>query len=353
MTNIVAFRDKHALEEEAALWLARIDSGEMLDEHRQQLQAWVDGDQRHRQALKHMAEVWGQLDALTILAELFPLHTDARTESQRGQRSAAAWARAHTVGVAATFATSVVIAVIFVFNGYRSAGSEPTELVYQTQLGEQSFAELKDGSIITLNTQSIARVRFDDHERAVYLEHGEAHFKVAKNPDVPFVVYAGKGHVRAVGTAFSVRIDKQEVDVTVSEGKVEVFAGLETAQRKTHQVSTGKPLNTVTLSERGVAKYGESIDTYDYIEPKQLSHKLAWKSGKWIFEGDTLADVIAEANRYTTARIEISDPSIANLRVGGYFDVGDVEPLLAALEAGFDIKVNRTRDDLIQLSSAR
>ena len=39
---------------------------------------------------------------------------------------------------------------------------------------------------------------------------------------MPFRVYAGGGRIQAVGTAFTVRIKGEDVDVTVTEGKVEL-----------------------------------------------------------------------------------------------------------------------------------
>src|SRR5690606_31032601 len=72
MKNIVQFPDLNVIQEEAALWLAKMDGGELSDDQRQQLQAWLDSDHHHGQALSEMAELWGQMDALAVLAELFP-----------------------------------------------------------------------------------------------------------------------------------------------------------------------------------------------------------------------------------------------------------------------------------------
>jgi transmembrane sensor len=51
---------------------------------------------------------------------------------------------------------------------------------------------------------------------------GEAHFFVEKDPQRPFVVNAAGIDVRAVGTAFNVRIDPAAVEVLVTEGRVRV-----------------------------------------------------------------------------------------------------------------------------------
>ena len=356
MTNIVNFPDRAAVEEEAAVWLVRLDGGGLPEEQRPQLRAWLAADPTHPEALRRMAVLWGQLDSLRVLAELFPREETALGAGRRVS-SPFGWLREHGLGVVITGAVtaSLVLALVFSLTGTperHPAGDQPVELVYQTEIGKQSTALLEDGSTMTLNTQSLARVRFGGGERAVHLEKGEAHFAVAKNPQMPFVVYAGNGKVRAVGTAFSVRLDErsEKVDVVVTEGTVQVVAGLNDRSTQASVASAGS-MKTITLTERGIAHYQEAIDNYTYAAPREIAHKLAWKSGKWIFEGETLGDVIAEANRYTSDTIEIDDPDIAKLRVGGYFRVGEVESLLSALEAGFDIVVTRPREGIIQLSS--
>lgn len=352
MKNILHFPDNKAIREEAAWWVARLDGSELSAEQKEGLQVWLAQDPRHQQALIDMAKLWGQLDVLSVLAELFPLHPHP-TAQQLPRFSSIKWLQDHRLATAATLMVSTCLAltVVFVLNSapqqVMNVVSEPVELVYQTELGQQSTAKLKDGSTMALNTESVARVRYDDQERAVFLEKGEAHFNVTKNHEIPFVVYAGNGKVRAVGTAFNVRVNEQQVDVTVSEGTVQVITPKLSDLPATHN----EALTSITLTERGIVRYRDTIESYTYIEPQELAHKLAWKSGKWIFEGETLAYVIAEANRYTSDVIEISDPHIANLRVGGYFDVGDVPLLLAALEAGFGIKVTRPVEGVIQLSS--
>jgi transmembrane sensor len=58
----------------------------------------------------------------------------------------------------------------------------------------------------------------------VDLAQGEAWFQVAKAPDRPFTVTAGRVRVQAVGTAFNVRRAGVGVDVVVTEGTVKVWS---------------------------------------------------------------------------------------------------------------------------------
>ncbi len=63
-------------------------------------------------------------------------------------------------------------------------------------------------------------------ERAVRLLNGQAIFTVAHGQPAPFRVYAGDKIVTAVGTVFDVRIDGEQVRVSVIEGAVRYRAAI-------------------------------------------------------------------------------------------------------------------------------
>ncbi|MET0987629.1 MAG: FecR domain-containing protein [Steroidobacteraceae bacterium] len=339
--NVIPLRLSGA-EDSAAAWLAIMDRGELSYEQRQQLHAWLEENARHADAFLRLARLWGQMDALQVLAQQ---KSAPKAESRIvGRRLALGAAAGAIVCVAALLAPGPS-------TWFAQDSQAPTERVYETDVGEQSHARLDDGSVIALNTRSKLRVRYQETERSIDLISGEANFEVAKNPQVPFVVYAGNGAVRAVGTAFNVRVrDGNSVDVTVAEGTVQVTAGT-AATKHSSSERTESALKQLTLKRGGVANYGDAIQTYGYVTPEKLAQNLAWKNGKWIFAGESLAMVVAEANRYSSTPIEIADPAIGGVRVGGYFDVGDVNALLHALEVGFGIQVRRGQD-AIQLSAA-
>ena len=351
MRNIIPFPDVSGIAEAAAQWLIKLDQGPLDRAQRGELEAWLNADSRHRDSIAHLARIWGQMDALNLLAQLFPLDAEPQSDP-----SPSRWRRHALFGCIGAAACAALIALPLLLSlplplllkqaPVVPAAGEPVELVYQTERGQQSQAALKDGSRVTLNTQSKLRVQFNDDERAVYLLSGEAHFDVAKDRSRPFVVYAGNGAVRAVGTAFSVRVDeRQQVNVAVAEGVVEVVTHASAAAK----IRQAPRQQHIVLKKGGTANYRESIKTA-YVNEDKLAQKLAWKNGKWIFNGESLAEVIAEANRYSDRKIEIVDPAIADLRVGGYFNAGDIDALLATLEAGFNIRVRKSAR-AIQLSA--
>ena len=118
---------------------------------------------------------------------------------------------------------------------------------FETDIGQQASYQLSDGTRITLNTNSELKVDYSQDRRRIYLLRGEAHFDVAKNPQRPFVVYAGEGMVWAVGTAFNVRYqhgsdaNSQDnyIDVTVTEGTIKVYTEInaDPAPRPEHRAT--------------------------------------------------------------------------------------------------------------------
>jgi len=260
-------------------------------------------------------------------------------------------------GGAASLAGIALLAVVLVFSGKwfftSGIGTKPVEVVYETKTGEQSQVALDDGSVILLDTRSRARVRYDARERGVYLDRGQVFFTVARNQQLPFVVHAGQGQVRAVGTAFDIRREGDRVDVLVTEGVVQVSARGRATAAIDSSSSTPKawPASTVELRSGGEASYTEVIEKTRYLQQENLERRTSWRHGKWMFRGETLTDMVEEISRYTDKKIEIVDPRIAGLRVGGYFDVGETDAVLAALQGSFGVRVHRVSDSHIQLSA--
>jgi transmembrane sensor len=214
--------------------------------------------------------------------------------------------------------------------------------VYSTHVGEFHRVTLADGSTIALNTDSEVRVHYSSRSRHVDLTRGEALFQVAKNKQRPFDVEAGTTTVRAVGTAFSVRLHEtgthERVDVVVSEGRIAI-----------------NPPSTQTYPAGSVATVRNGHVDATLIDGEDITSKLAWTTGRLMFQGEKLSDVVEEINRYNLRKLQVSDPDIAGLRVGGTFQATDPDGFARALTATFGVKshiVTRSfGDDVITLDS--
>lgn len=197
--------------------------------------------------------------------------------------------------------------------------------VYSTKVGEFHRVPLSDGSSVALNTDSAVRVRYTSSVRRVEVLRGEALFQVAKNTERPFDVVVGDTTLRAVGTAFSVRLHDENsdnrVDVVVSEGRV----AINPPSRQTYPAGTVATVRNgrVTATNHPLA---------------DITSRLAWTEGRLVFQGEKLSDVVKEINRYNLRQFEVTDPDIASLRVGGTFMANDAEGFAKVLDRSFGIK---------------
>jgi transmembrane sensor len=219
-----------------------------------------------------------------------------------------------------------------------------------TAVGQQRNVTLADGSIVALNTNTIVESDLRRHSREIYLRKGEAHFQVAHDRTRPFLVHAGDAVVRAVGTAFEVRVlTDQHVDVVVNEGRVEV----QTTAPMPPSQNPSASAHPVAATTTRALNAGERLSTasHDYavtpVTAQQLSSELAWREGAIIFDGEPLSEAIAEIERYTDARIVVSDPQIAALRVGGRFRTGNVQEFFDALQTALPVSIRHTTTGVV------
>jgi transmembrane sensor len=363
MRNVHQFKNLRTLDQEAAVWLARLDADEQLDEKElAPLSEWIKRSPAHKNALNSLADFWSN----NILTELMvPL---GRQEINAGLWFGLKQKLLSPSGFTSLTATFlVVVALMF---SLLSTTVPKTNGLYVTAVGQQKIITLDDGSTIQLNTNSQVAVEYENSYRNIRLLQGEAHFDVAKNPDRPFRVYAGSGRVQAIGTAFTVHLDDRDLQVLVTEGRVALASlggplaenELKTASDADPYVfSQSKDIATLGAGEfltlngegQGILDEGEESPKIGVINDAELSRIESWRSGYLVFSGESLAHAVSEISRYTTVTITITDPNLKELQIGGRFKVGDVESMFAALEANFGIQVNQINYNQVELTTVQ
>jgi transmembrane sensor len=185
---------------------------------------------------------------------------------------------------------------------------------------------------VQLNTGSEIRVSFSARDRRIVLVRGEANFKVTHNPARPFDVTAGGTTVRAVGTEFSVSLrDNETVDVLVTEGHVALRPFSNSAIAPAAQGPMLGPGEIATVSSAGAS--------VQLLPADSVARRLAWTSGRLIFNGQTLAEAATEFNLYNRCKLVIADPDVASLQVGGSFVATDLDSFVAALGHTLNVHV--------------
>lgn len=347
-----------SVREQAAAWLVCLEEG-LSAEERARLQEWLESDPAHGVALIRMAKHWDAFSTLSELAEIFPLHTRARRRAGQLVLRAACIGIALVALVGAGFYAvghreqlASLVAMSSLAGDHDGAGREPSPnsmagvtRQLHTAVGQQMSEQMPDGSVITLNTDTLVDVVYSATERLVVLNRGEALFNVAHDPERPFRVRAGDRFVQAVGTTFNVRRGSgNHVRVTVSEGTVKVM--------REPNATRGHATEEVTVRAGEQAVVADAVAEVHPLEAVQLEANLAWQRGLLIYQGEPLDSVLADIARYTTVRFSIADESIRRTRVGGVFRAGDVDGLLLALRESFNIEPRR-EGDVIVLTAKR
>jgi transmembrane sensor len=185
-----------------------------------------------------------------------------------------------------------------------------------------------------MDTDTEVRVELTPTRRKLELVRGEAHFDVAHDVNRPFIVAAGKMAVRAVGTHFDVRKDRNAVEVTVGEGKV-VFGAVDVVDAPISIV----PPNVISLVA-GQSVLADAGNTHLRTLSKQdVDRMLAWRNQLLIFDRDPLSRVVAQFNRYNKRQLVIADPSVAAVEIGGYFHPTNLDAFVGALQSDFGLRV--------------
>lgn len=361
-----AGREPTAAEREATLWVARCDAG-LTPAQQAEFERWLAADPRHAALFEEYDGAWALFDqvreapqsaeANARVVAFKPRSTDARARSLR-RRLAGAWA-------AATLATAAALAWGYI------GWWRPTHFteIARTEIGQLGRLALPDGSLVELNTDSLVSVAYSRDERRLRLERGEAHFIVAKDATRPFVVAANGVAVRAVGTAFNVRLRPTAIEVVVAEGRVRVDdvatggsllpapeiargATSETAAAPVPQPGGERVLSAgqrivVTLSEPASATPAPLPGVIVPLAADELQRQLAWQERRLEFVLAPLAEIASEFNRYNRHKIVIADERLAVRRFGGAFLANDPGRFVRMLQDNFAVLAEERESETV------
>ncbi|AZE93194.1 Iron siderophore sensor protein [Pseudomonas orientalis] len=305
-------------QEQAALdWLSRLH-----DQPGSGAQAtfsqWLRADPAHVEAYARAQVLWelSEVPARTLAdedAQALQGYLDAMNRSGRSRRVRGAGALA--------MAACLLLMVSM------GAGWQPSRWVddlgadYVTAPGEVRTVTLADQSHVTLDADSAIAVDFSHGKRHIQLRRGAGFFRVVHTGQ-PFVVEAGDGETRVLGTQFEVRLQPAGAQVTVLSGRVGVTPS---AQGPQQILTAGQQ----AAYADGIAEPLQSVDS---------ESRLAWREGWLNYYRAPLADVVRDLGRYYPGRILLLNDEVGAKRVSGSFPSNDPAAVLKALQAvlGFE-----------------
>lgn len=337
--------------EEAASYLLDIQSGEQSAEERAAFVDWLRGSPLHVSELLRTARFHRRLERFGRWQDVKPLKPAEGTTrlikpTSPRRRPLRQLSRQHTLRtvLAACVVVLTLLAVLL-----SSSMRRPR---ITTTTNQWRMIPLMDGSVVDLAPDSAIRPVFHRDRRLVYLERGEALFRVQNDPRRPFLVIARNTVVRDVGTTFDVnRRQADEIAVTVVEGVVQLTASPSTNAKKVISAAAAPADLSLRANEEvlisavtGAAAPIQRVDT---------KTEVAWATGELDFDNEPVAFVISSFNRFNRVQIDVEDPLIASRRVNGSFRTNDPGSFVEFLATSPDVKVVRDGPEHIIIEGKR
>lgn len=299
-------QDLAQLEEQAIERLVHLHSGRASVADRQAFEHWSQRSDAHRAAARSAQALWDDIPQ-TETARHFVPPAPRRKPRRR---------------LAAALAASLAILVV---GGTLLDPLPALRADHVTAVGERRQLQLQDGSQLWLNSASAVSIDYSPGSRIIHLYKGEALFEVARDADRPFIVHAGGGTVRAVGTRFDVDLQGRKTDVVVSEGIVEVASGQQAALRL----------------EAGQGVTYQAGQPPGPLRQEDAQASSAWQRGKLIFNRRPLGEVLAKLGRHLPGKLHLTDGALRELRISGVFELDDPQAALRTLEQTQPLRITR------------
>jgi ferric-dicitrate binding protein FerR (iron transport regulator) len=253
----------------------------------------------------------------------------------RWSRSASALLRA---AVIATVLAGGALLARVVVDQQREVGS--AFQVARTGRSQSDTLRLSDGSLVILSPASMLEYpqSFGTAARSMRLT-GEAFFRVAPDTTRPFSITARNAVVQVVGTEFVVRatnaLDSVNGGVTIAvvEGIVAVGA-VSTAHDQRVRVERGQ-VAEVTRDGQTQVVIAADIDRY-----------VAWMGGTLVFENATLAELLAELERWYSVEFRAEGAALAARRVTARLQTHSLGEALDALTLALGAHYRQTGDTI-------
>jgi transmembrane sensor len=135
-----------------------------------------------------------------------------------------------------------------------------------------------------------------------------------------------------LGTKFVVRREPGKFEVSLVEGKARL---------------DGPGNRQAVLLPGDVAVATEESLQVSKRPERVMADDLGWRRGVLTFNKTTLADAVAEFNRYNHTKLAVADAATGKRRIYGTFPTTDVEAFTRVVQAVFGLKVAKHGEETI------
>lgn len=305
MSTIVS---DEAMIDEAAQWMALLQSGHASAQEHSAFRRWREGDPRRAEIFNRMGSgvpVLGNEDLRRMPRDSL-LHT---LNAPSGRRS---FLR-NTLALAGVASFASIVMRLY------DSGLPADTL--RTGTGERLNLTLEDGSALSLDARSKVVKQFNPQQRLLQLLDGKLLVDVAKDRLRPFIVETEQGRMRALGTRFLVQQGEGQTQITMLHSQVQIT----TRSGAVQVINAGQK---ATFDTQGILKLEAAS-----------GGEAAWTRGLLEVRDRSLGDVVEALRDYRRGIIRVS-PEAASLRLSGIFPLDDSQSALQLLAKSLPVQID-------------
>lgn len=306
--------------EQAAQWWVQLNEAEPPPEQQQQWQAWLTAAVEHQIA-------WDKVNQIN-----YAFSACSTEQLQQTLRLPNLKRRLLLSSIAGAGLTAGLLSWAYKWNLHAAWLYDA-----HTHKGEQRTWHLVDGSELRLNTDSAVNIDYNATERRLWLKYGEIYVRTAHDAlERPFWVHTLQAQIQALGTAFTVHQQRDQLSIAVQADRVAVWPS--GANSASVVVEAGQAFTLRAGQNTPIAH--QNLVTSGWLENRLEADNIR------------LDVLLQELQRYRPGYIFCS-PEAAVLRVSGSFQLSEPEQILQNLQLSLHLAFNYYSPYLLHIDTIK
>lgn len=311
--------------------------GETNEKENKSISVWINANPEHKKQYNHIRHIWETSRSFPYKSNIDPDSAWIQFQEKRSQHFGSTSNKNKSFRTILSPLQKVAAGILFItavgFLSYwfwfRDSG-----YLFAVHLHSESVAKtetLADGSIITLNKNSDIEFSrpFFENLRKINMHSGEAFFKVARDPENPFIVNTKDLTITVLGTSFNVRKNDSITEIIVETGIVRVDAGSEP-----NTLERGEKLTLDSRSgELEIVESQDQLYNYYIDNTFELKDTPLWR----------VAEVLESA---FGKEIEVH-PEISDLPLTTTLRADDLDNILRVIQTTFKIRITEKDNKIV------
>ena len=280
----------------------------------------------HEQYFHDVEKIWNLSSKSALLdgLDMRQIQADFKHELRK---------RTYKLSTGFVWLRNIAATIILLGMGYwlYNLSSKPAYLTIKTVANQQDSVLLVDGSKVILAENSTVRypAKFAVSSREIYLDHGKAFFKIAKDPKHPFSVLMGESKVKVLGTSFNIDYSPNKIDLDVKTGRV-LFSPYKNGTSSI--LIAGQALSYNITNKQFTTRVSQNAD--------------AWLTNELVFVDTPLEEVCKQLSSYYQKNIILETNQPLVKKFNATFKSNSLTEVLAVLKETYGFKIIHRKDTI-------